>query len=306
MNWDYFRDPKTGKFRLKRLPPIKSPIPVKDVTEVNDYRGDYEHLAFDEALKQYQARFDAYDIEIDDPDSVFESAPAKYLGGLSAFRQDTGLFWSLMEMEDPSDDSQALKTSPIIAEKLAGLVRIVRPADGAGVRAILGKYTAAELKEACSSLGLKVGGKKGDLIQRLSEHEDANPGAVPMPTLVMPMPALKERYRECYIGMIEALVDQLADYPERYRRAVLEELALDFEDEHFSIRDIIARTAGIEIQKPVPAPRKTKEEWGAERAASDAERERSQEAPRTADTSWPTSYKVAAVVVAVLVIWALL
>ena len=306
MNWDYFRDPKTGKFRLKRLPPIKSPIPVKDVTEVSDYRDEYEHLTFDYALKQYQTEFDAYDVEVDDPDSVFESVPAKYLGGLSAFRQDAGLFQSLLEIDDLEADSRAVRTSPAVAEKLAGLVRIVRPADSAGVRAILGKCTAAELKEACSSLGLKVGGKKGDLIQRLAEYEDANSGGVPMPTLVMPLPALKERYRESYIGMIEALVDQLADYPERYRRAVLEELALSFEDEHFSIREIIARTAGIEIEKPVPASRKTKEEWQAESRAKLAEWERSQKASRTADSSWPTSYKVAAVVVTILVIWAML
>ena len=304
MDWTYFRDPKTGAFRLKRLPPIKTPIPVKDISEIGLYRSDYEGLPFDTALQHYQSRFDGYEVELGEHDGLFESAPAKYLGELSAFRRDTSLFWSLMEIENLADDSHAVSVSKTMAEKLVDLVRIVEPTDGDAIRAALSHYSVAELKEICAGLGLLVGGKKADLVQRLAEHERTNPGTVPTPAMIMPTPALKERYQQCCEGIVEALIEQLASYPDRYRRLVLEEVATDFNDEYFDIRDVIARQAGIELEPQAPVVRKTKKEWSGRTAAENAEQAQYRTRSKAASKrGLAKPVQVALLIAAIAILW---
>lgn len=198
MDQEYFRDSKSGGFSLRRLPPIKSPIRVTDITELGEYAPDYRGMSFEAAVSHYQANFDNYELDVADHEEVFDNAPAEYLGDLAVFRKDYRLLQELISIDRFDDDSRAIHIPPALGKRLSSkadsLVRVFKPSGFEAISAALGVSRVAELKDACSALGLPVSGKKADLVERLASQEIANPGTVPLPTVVMPKPALKKSF----------------------------------------------------------------------------------------------------------------
>lgn len=88
MDWSYFRKEPDG-FALKRLPTITTPVRIKDVTELGDYREDFRGASFEKGCGIYQHLFDSpwhYEIEVDTFDEAADRAPGSLLMGMAPFK----------------------------------------------------------------------------------------------------------------------------------------------------------------------------------------------------------------------------
>ncbi|PHS43112.1 MAG: hypothetical protein COB05_18635 [Marinobacter sp.] len=124
MDWSYFESQKSDRFNLKKLPAIKSPIRIVDVTDLDDYQHDYSGLDFEDGLEEYLHTFDGYhmyEVEVERTEEAMSRMSAAMLGPLKIFKQDPN---SMLRLYDCIDDSDAVSLPHDVASKAeqSGLV----------------------------------------------------------------------------------------------------------------------------------------------------------------------------------------
>lgn len=261
MDWDYFRDEKTGNFGLRRLPPIKKPVRVTDKTDLSTEREFFRGLDMTQGIKEYEHAFrDAlsYEPEIEDLEGSMNRAAEAELGPLAPFR---GQFEIALDLLDRLAEEEWIDQAVQIDEKLArkaeqgGLVERFCPDSVDSWIEYWLSHTVAELKAITSGLGLKTTGKKAELAGRLAEHISENPADAPRATLVRASPALAEAVQTALTGILEQLDIQLREYPPGYQQAVWSEIRLDWESDHWKIGQAIPdHENSKEVSPPARVP----------------------------------------------------
>ncbi|KAA0015503.1 hypothetical protein F0A16_20670 [Salinicola corii] len=237
MDWDYFRA-DDGGFKLKRLPPLKAPIKVKDETDLSDWRGDFRGLSFDRGLREYRDLFGAfmYEIDYEDVADAFNRLSAKDLGELGVFAKHYGVVCDFYLDASSGEDEFITDLGRLTEEKLlkSGFARKCYPENVEEWGDALMQYKMPELKQIAASAGIETKGVlKGALCQTLASAGHAGNSHVPKPAYPgvraekLVIAALDNWHRE----FVESLSQALDEYPPEYKARVMEDVCSDMDDE---------------------------------------------------------------------------
>lgn len=242
MDWDYFRNAETGKFRLKRLPKITKPIRVADVTDISGEHEFFRGLDMPEGIKTYQELFDhagAYEIELEDYQDAIAALPKEILGSLAGLAGNSSTLFGLLDNSraDGEDTATSVEVPPSFAEKAsgAGLVNPHRLETAEAWAEYFKRFTVAELKANCKKFSLPVGGNKIQITQRLADHVLSNENDFPHPTLVHPSSQLKPALQNAVRNALAALDKKLEAYPPVFQETVWDDLRLDWDCQYWRI-----------------------------------------------------------------------
>lgn len=166
-----FINPKTGRFQFPKYKHNQRYL-VK-IVDQTDYRGDiWDNLDSDEkrdfSLHDFELEFCSADIEVDDFETFFNNTSNQYLGDLKVLCGNFELIDELLYAME-SDELCCLDDKVEKSLTDGGYVYIrdfVCPQDK---RQWYDSFTMPVLKELAKQKGLKLGGKKADLVDRMVE-----------------------------------------------------------------------------------------------------------------------------------------
>lgn len=236
MDWDYFRHPEHGRFKLRRLPTVKTPAKVIDLTEIADHSPDFRGLDMEEGISHYQRLFDdklSYDVEIEEIADAFKRAKKAKLGDLAVFKGDYSLVEHCIEyLMQPEQDLDELPEFPesVVPKALkAGYITQHRPVSEEEWAAGLDIWKMTALKELADKAGIERSKRKDDMAQALAKAGMEGNSDIPFPPVYEPTHKVIDDLEVWIDGLVGELHETLKDYPKHYQAAVWDEIQLDWE-----------------------------------------------------------------------------
>ncbi|UYV20912.1 WYL domain-containing protein (plasmid) [Halomonas qaidamensis] len=229
MDLSLYEDPQTGRFKPKKLSITKSPIKIKDVTDLSNMREDLKGLLMKEAEPIFNQFFNdeyAHELEVEEVDSAFNRATKETLGDLYCFKGHYSDLEELLLMGD-DDESMSLSLSEQQthqALKLNLIRRWTPSAKGDWLSLLMRGHTVPELKALMIGNGLEPKGKKPDLASDLAAFALVNPEKMPPTHEFLPGDGLEAALKETVTNMVFVLSGEIESHPYYYQYNVWSEL----------------------------------------------------------------------------------
>lgn len=229
MDLSLYEDPQTGRFKPKKLSITKSPIKIKDVTDLTSMREDLKGLLMEEAEPIFKQFFNdeyAHELEVEEVDSAFNRATKETLGDLYCFKGHYSDLEELLLMGD-DDESMPLSLSEQQthqALKLNLIRRWTPSAKEEWLSLLMRGHTVPELKALMIGCGLEPKGKKADLASDLAAFALVNPDKMPPTHEFLPGDGLEAALKETVTNMVFVLSGEIENHPYYYQYNVWAEL----------------------------------------------------------------------------------
>lgn len=233
MDWSLYEDPQTGLFKPKKLSITKSPIKIKDVTDLYGMRQDLKGLPMEKAKPVFKQFFNdeyAHELEVEELEIAFNRATKATLGDLYCFRGHYSEVEDLLAMGD-DDESISLSLSEQQTHQALKLNLIQRwkPSDQEDWDSLLMRgYTVPQLKAMMIENGLEPKGRKADLARDLGAFAVCNPEKMPPSHEFLPGDELEPALQEAITNMVCGLKHEIENHPYYYQFIAWQELLLDW------------------------------------------------------------------------------
>lgn len=231
MDWSLYEDPQTGRFKPKKLSITKSPIKIKEVTDLYNMRQDLKGLPMDEAKLVFKQFFNdeyAHELEVEELEVAFNRATKATLGDLYCFRGHYSEVEDLLALGD-DDEPISLSLSEQQTHQALKLNLIQRwaPSDQEEWESLLlGGYKATELKAMMIENDLEPKGRKADLARDLAAFAMCNPEKMPPSHEFLPGDELEPALQEAITNMVCGLKDEIENHPYYYQYIAWQELLM--------------------------------------------------------------------------------
>lgn len=233
MDWSLYEDPQTGRFKPKKLSITKSPIKIKEVTDLYNMRQDLKGLPMDEAKLVFKQFFNdeyAHELEVEELEVAFNRATKATLGKAFCFKGHFSAIEELLDMH-PGIESIPLPLSEAQTHQAVrfNLIKRWTPTDQEEWESLLlGGYKATELKAMMIENGLEPKGRKADLARDLAAFAMCNPEKMPPSYEFLPGDELKPALQEAITNMVRGLKHEIENHPYYYQFIAWQGLLLEW------------------------------------------------------------------------------
>lgn len=257
MDWDFFKE--GTRYRLKRLPPPKGTVKIKDCTDISGFRECFESTeCVDSFADTYLHYFDfpeQYEVEVESFESYFSRNPNKFLGALSRLKDNYDLIYDLRNWFEypPEYGWMFLEDSALCKQLLMGEIVEIKEkiTDQDWIEYLRQKYNLDEFKALGKKYDIPLKGNK--LLQASTLTKAIQSKLIPHkpPILIKPGNALDLWFGTIQLKYVVEIINALpiSIYPVQFIIAVLD-CAYDENYEHLEIGFAIAKVLdGISPEK---------------------------------------------------------